>query len=296
MMPLTFTPILLEDQQRYREHLIRCPQPTSDYSFVNLWGWALEYGLELAWDAELVWIRQLLPQPVYWAPVGPWDGIDWPRRVAALDPEPSPVTFRRVPEALVEVWRGVWQDRIRVVETRSDWDYLYAVQDLVELRGNRFHKKKNLLNQFLKTYDYVYLPFSPEIVREALEMQEEWCVWRDCESSETLAAENRAIERVLKAWQSLQGVMGGALRVEKNVLAYTIGEPLTEEMLVIHFEKGCSQVKGVYQAINQMFLAHEGGGYTTVNREQDLGDAGLRKAKRSYNPTGYLKKFGVALV
>ncbi|MFZ2041021.1 MAG: phosphatidylglycerol lysyltransferase domain-containing protein [Desulfobacterales bacterium] len=293
MMSLTFKPILLEDQGRYRQLLARCPQVTSDYSFVNLWGWALEYGLELAWDVELVWIRQHLPAPVYWAPVGPWDNIDWRSRMAAIVLEPWPPTFRRVPEALADAWRAVWEDRIQVVEARSDWDYLYALQELVELRGNRFHKKKNLLNQFLKTNDYVYAPFSPEIVREALEMQEEWCFWRDCESSETLAAENRAIERVLKAWQSLEGILGGALRVEKNMLAYTIAEPLTDEMLVIHFEKGCSQAKGVYQAINQMFLAHEGGAYTTVNREQDLGDAGLRKAKLSYNPTGYLKKFGV---
>jgi hypothetical protein len=296
MMPLTFRPILLEDQQRYREHLTRCPQVTSDYSFVNLWGWAPEYGLELAWDAELVWIRQRLPEMVYWAPVGPWDGIDWSSRVAALGLQSTQPTLRRIPEALAEAWRAVWQDRIQVVETRSDWDYLYAVKELVELRGNRFHKKKNLLNQFLKNYDFVYTPLGPEIVREALEMQAQWCVWRDCESSETLAAENRAIERVLKAWQSLEGILGGALRVEKNMLAYTIAEALTEKMLVIHFEKGCSQAKGVYQAINQMFLAREGDGYTTVNREQDLGDAGLRKAKLSYHPTGYLKKFGVVFV
>jgi hypothetical protein len=292
-MSLTFKPIVLEDQGRYRERLAGCPQVASDYSFVNLWGWALEYGLELAWDAELVWIRQRLPAPVYWAPVGPWDHIDWRGRMAAVALLPSPPTFRRVPERLADAWRVVWPDRLQIVETRSDWDYLYAVKELVALRGNRFHKKKNLLNQFLKTYEYVYAPLSPEIVQEVLDMQEKWCVWRDCESSETLAAENRAIERVLKAWRSLEGIVGGALRVERNMLAYTIAEPLTEEMLVIHFEKGCSQAKGVYQAINQMFLAHEGGGYATVNREQDLGDAGLRKAKLSYNPIGYLKKFCV---
>lgn len=290
-MPLTFKPITLEDQRRYRERLDRCPQVTSDYSFINLWGWAQEYGLELAWDADLVWIRQSLPEPVFWAPVGPWEAIDWRSRVAAL-PATAP-TFRRVPELLADAWRTVWGDRIRLAEARSEWDYLYAVKDLVELRGKRFHKKKNLLNQFLKNYDYVYAPLNPEMVREALDMQEEWCVWRDCESSETLAAENRAIERVFKAWDALDGIMGGALRVENNMVAYTIADPLTDDMLVIHFEKGCSRAKGVYQAINQIFLDREGSGYATVNREQDLGDEGLRKAKLSYNPIGFLKKFRV---
>ncbi len=58
--------------------LARCPQPTSDYSFINLWAWADEYGLIWAWENDLVWIQQTFPEPVYWAPVGDWHGADWP--------------------------------------------------------------------------------------------------------------------------------------------------------------------------------------------------------------------------
>ena len=75
------------------------------------------------------------------------------------------------------------------------------------------------------------------------------------------------------------------------MVAYSIAEPLDQQTLVIHFEKGCPQHKGVYQAVNQMFLANSGASYRFVNREQDLGDPGLRKAKESYNPVSYLKKF-----
>jgi hypothetical protein len=81
--------------------------------------------------------------------------------------------------------------------------------------------------------------------------------------------------------------------VEDIIVAYTIAEPLDEETVVIHFEKGCPAHKGIYQAINQMFLESLEGRFRLVNREQDLGDPGLRKAKLSYHPVAYNKKFYV---
>jgi len=79
------------------------------------------------------------------------------------------------------------------------------------------------------------------------------------------------------------------------MVAYTIAESLTKDTLVIHFEKGNQDCKGVYQAINQMFLEHSGNKFEWVNREQDLDNQGLRKAKLSYNPVNFLKKYRVIL-
>jgi len=79
------------------------------------------------------------------------------------------------------------------------------------------------------------------------------------------------------------------------MIAYTVAEALDDAMLVIHFEKGHTGFKGVYQAINQMFLEHQGQGFTYVDREQDLGDEGLRKAKLSYNPVLFLEKRAVRI-
>lgn len=79
------------------------------------------------------------------------------------------------------------------------------------------------------------------------------------------------------------------------MIAYTVAEALDETSVVIHFEKGCPHFKGVYQAINQIFLEQCCQGYEIVNREQDLGDLGLRKAKLSYNPVGFLEKYTVCL-
>jgi len=292
-MTLQFEPITLDRQEDYLEILSRCPQVTSDYSFLNLWAWAEEYGLQWAWDDDLIWIRQNLPEELLWAPVGLWGAVDWSSRLQ-LNPSVRSV-FTRVPETLTNLWREKLPQEILIREERGNWDYIYRVADLIELKGNRYHKKKNLLNQFDRKYDFSYLPFGAEMVEKAMAMQADWCTWRDCESSDILDSENRAIFRMLKEWKQLAGLFGGALMVDGVMVAYTVAEALTRDMLLIHFEKGDTQYKGIYQAINQKFLANAAADYTFVNREQDLNDEGLRKAKLSYYPENHLRKFGVTI-
>jgi len=287
-MPLSFEPISIDRQTDYLQALSRCPQVASDYSFLNIWAWADEYGLLWAWDGPLVWLKQTRPREALWAPVGPWESVEWesnggPHRAGGR-------VFIRVPEQLASIWQSRFGHRVAVESERGHWDYLYSVRDLIDLPGNRFHKKKNLLNQFLKSYQYTYVEFGPKLIEQAMAMQEDWCTWRDCESSDLLAAENRAILRVLDHWDRFENILGGALFVENLIVAYTLAEPLTADTLVIHFEKGCPAFKGGYQAINQMFLAHAGAGFRMVNREQDLDSEGLRKAKLSYNPADFLRK------
>ena len=292
-MSLSFEPITLDRQNDYLEVLSRCPQITSDYSFLNLWAWAEEYELRWAWDGDLIWIRQNLPEQFLWAPVGLWDAVDWQSRLKVNANAQS--VFTRVPEMLTNLWRQRFPQTIRVEEERGSWDYYYRVPDLIELKGNRYHKKRNLLNQFNRKYEFSYLPFGADMVKQAMAMQTDWCTWRDCESSDILSSENRAIFRILKEWQQLAGLFGGALMVSGTMAAYTVAEALTRDMLLIHFEKGDTRYKGIYQAINQKFLENSAAGYTFVNREQDLNDEGLRKAKLSYHPEDFLRKFRVTL-
>jgi uncharacterized protein len=295
-MTRIFTPIAgaenLSRQKAYQAILATCPQVSSDYSFLNLWGWAEAYGLEWAWENDLIWIRQTLPETIYWAPVGPWHEIDWEATRAAHFSNGT--RFIRVPETLLEIWRN-GNPAITIEDARGHWDYLYATRELTALKGNRYHKKKNLLNQFLKKYDHRYVSFGPSLVTQALSLQTDWCEWRDCESYETLAAENRVIEKTLTHWEKLEGLMGGGLEVNGLLVAYTVAEPLSKDTVVIHFEKGNPDITGAYQAINQMFLASLPEHLVQVNREQDLDDPGLRKAKLSYHPTGFLKKFTVVM-
>ena len=291
-MALTFHPLCLQNQNNYIALLQQTPQIASDYSFANLWAWQEEYDLQWAWSAahNLVWIRQNRPQPVYWAPVGPWTTIDWPQALNEL-PEIPTTPFIRIPERLSQLWQIALPGKMDFFPEEEHWDYVYDVQELIALRGNKFHKKKNLLNQFRKNYSFTYVPLTTQRCEQALTLQAEWCLWRDCEESMTLEAENQAIVKALSDWEKLPGLMGAGLQVEGHMIAFTVAESLDAETVVIHFEKACPTYKGVYQAINQMFLEHDAPGFTYVNREQDLGDEGLRKAKQSYNPSGYLKKF-----
>ena len=292
-MPLNFEPIRLDKQNKYLKHFAQCSQKASDYSFVNLWGWTVEYGLRWAWKDGLVWIKQTIPETVYWAPVGQWKDTFWDHSL--YDYFTSQAVFTRIPEDLARHWKEQLGNRIIIEEVKDHWDYLYHVYELVSLRGNRFHKKKNLLNQFLKKYRFEYIPFETETISRAMAMQKDWCTWRDCESSESLSAENRAIGRILSNWKKLYTVMGAAIMVDHEMAGYTIAESLSDDTLVIHFEKGNQDYKGVYQAINQIFLEQSGGQHQIVNREQDLGNEGLRKAKLSYNPFDFVKKYRIVL-
>lgn len=288
-MELEFSTLDLDRQEEYRQCLKGCPQLlTSDFSFANVYGWAEHYGLEWAFHKGLCFIRQTKPETVCWAPIGQWDKYNWEKCCVMHEKH----SFTRVPEALTRLWSITFGNKILIEENREHWDYVYSVKELIELKGKKFHKKKNLLNQFKKNYPYQYEPMSPECVEEVLEMQDEWYKWyEENNPSEALKAENRAITRVLHNIDQINGLMGATLRVEGKVIAYTVAEPLSEDSIVIHFEKGDIRYKGVYQAINQMFLEKEAAKYTNVNREQDLGDEGLRKAKLSYNPSFFLKKF-----
>ena len=287
---MEFEPITLDGLAVYQAKLAQTPSAVSDYSFVNIWGWAREYDLEWAFAHDLVWIRQKTPQPVYWAPVGPWSTVDWPVVWPRLEPQ---AIFTRVPEPLARLWQQCCAPQIVMEEERANWDYVYSVPELTQLKGNRFHKKKNLLSQFKRKYDFRFEPFSETMIDQALALQDDWCTWRDCEATDVLAAENRAIQRTFLSWERFPFLTGGALLIDDMIGAYTIAEPLDRETILIHFEKGCPLYKGIYQAINQMFLESLDGRYSFVNREQDLGDEGLRKAKLSYHPVTFNQKYRV---
>ncbi len=128
-------------------------------------------------------------------------------------------------------------------------------------------------------------------------MQLDWYRWQEENNhSDALVAENKAIAKVLKEMDTIRNLTGGTLRVDNRIIAYTIAEPLGDDTIVIHFEKGNTYFKGVYQAINQMFLENNASDKKFVNREQDLGEPGLRKAKLSYNPIDFMKKYEITVL
>lgn len=289
---LTFEPISLEMQEPYLKRLSSSMIDASDYSFINLWAWAGELGLQWAWEEGTVWIRQTRPELRYWSPVGTMREMSL-KDIGQRLGEP-PVVFIRVPQNMMLLMHGMLEDGIEVREAREHWDYLYQFRELEGLSGNRYHRKKNLVNQFRRKYSYQYVDLDEGLIEQTKDMQEDWCIWRDCESSETLSAENRAIDRVLGSWKALRNINGGALIVDGKIVAFSIAERFSPQTLIIHFEKGFTDYAGVYQAMNQMLLSARSG-FSLVNRQQDLNEEGLRKAKLSYHPSDFVRKYEITL-
>jgi hypothetical protein len=288
-LALSFVPLSLNCRDDYIDLFSKSCQRASDYSFINIWAWADERDFEWAFDEDLCWLRTMSPSPALWAPIGLWKNKDWRKVLESYFP--AGAVFYRVPEMLALQWQKELGDSVKIEEERSEWEYIYRVSELISLSGNRFHKKKNLLQQFLRSYAYTYEPITSKNIPYILEMQEKWCKWRNCDDSPGLKAESEAVHRILEQWQVMPNIMGGVLKVDGQMVAYTVAESSGEDTVIIHFEKGLTDYKGVYQAINQMFLERSAHSFTWVNREQDMGIEGIRKAKISYNPVYFLKKF-----
>nr|WP_246387958.1 phosphatidylglycerol lysyltransferase domain-containing protein [Desulfovibrio intestinalis] len=291
----SFSPVSLDDSQRYYELWQRTPQRSLDYTLANLWGWQDYYGLEWCFDDNLCWIRQMRPYPICWAPVGDWNAVDWKSLLPCSFNENAHDVVR-VPEKLLYIWQEHLPGLVDADEDRGQWEYLYKQEELAELPGNRYHKKRNHYNSYVKTYgEPDYHSLDDAMVEDVLAVQDDWCQWHECEESPSLRAENEAINRVLSHWNSFQGLTGGSLYVDGKMVAFSVGEDLDGESLGVHYEKGLNGFKGVYQTINCTFARRAGAGFTYMNRAQDLDEEGLRQAKMTYLPADFLRKYKVRI-
>jgi hypothetical protein len=174
---------------------------------------------------------------------------------------------------------------VEVVEDRDNFDYLYFRSDLAELAGKKFHKKKNLVNAFRNAYpDHEARPLGIELIPQALEVLDRWRAGKGEDGDYAAARESLEIFGALK-------LRGSIFYVDGAPAGYCLGESLAKgRMFAIHFEKAVDGVKGIYQYMNQAFAASLPRFFTWINREQDLGDEGLRQAKETYRPCGFVKK------
>jgi hypothetical protein len=185
---------------------------------------------------------------------------------------------------------GLKTNGIKVELDRGQCDYVYLTQDLIELKGRKYHRKRNHIKQFQEKYSSQCIPLTPEWISQCLQLETEWCDLRHCEASPGLLNESLAIKETFSHFGEL-GVKGGAILINGKVEAFTLGDPLNPETVVIHIEKANPAYEGLYPTINQAFLEQRWSGTTYVNREQDLGEEGLRKAKESYFPHHLVNKY-----
>lgn len=172
-----------------------------------------------------------------------------------------------------------------VTEDRDNFDYLYSREELALLTGRKFQKKRNLIKAFINNYNYEGRPLLEELLPDALQVLDTW------HTDQQSAGDYHAAREALIKCEELQ-LCGGIYYVDRQPAAYSLGEELARgTSFVIHFEKALNRYKGIYQFINQAFASIIPETYITLNREQDLGNEGLRQAKHSYRPIGYVAKY-----
>jgi hypothetical protein len=179
--------------------------------------------------------------------------------------------------------------------SRDYSDYLYSVQQLIFLQGRKYQPKRNHINKFKDLYNYQYHPMSEEDIPECLQMHRQWSILHCKKDNTNLESESCATRKALQLFQSL-GLQGGVLRVDGKVIAFTLGQAINSTTFDICIEKALPDYEGAYPMINQQFLKRQISDYTYVNREEDLGEEGLRKAKLSYHPLKLISKYNATLL
>jgi len=195
--------------------------------------------------------------------------------------------WKNISESVLSPVREKLEERgIIFEEDRDNFDYLYCRKDLAELAGKKYHKKKNHVNNFLSAYpDHEQRPMSAALVPAAIEIMDRW---RQDKGED---GDYKAAREALDLFDTLT-LRGSIFFVNGKPAAWCLGESIARgKMFVIQFEKAVEEYRGIYQFVNQAFAESLPRFFTLINREQDLGNEGLRQAKMTYRPCGFVKKF-----
>ncbi|MFA5393287.1 MAG: phosphatidylglycerol lysyltransferase domain-containing protein [Candidatus Ratteibacteria bacterium] len=288
-----FKPIEIADREKLENYFRENPPRVSEFTFTNLFGWQKIHNYQISkYKNGFLVLKESKNSLSFLQPLVSGNPSETVQACFKyLKGKTELPSIERAGEDFIAA--GVGDDsRFIVSENRDNFDYLYNVGELTELAGEKFHDKKNLLNQFLKKYQYRYQNLTPEIIPECLKFEHEWCAERDCDKIEGLSHEKCAVLEMLNNFSALSS-KGGIIRIAEKIVALTLGERLNKDTLVIHVEKAKNEITGLYQAINWEFLKSQARDFHFVNREQDLGVAGLRRAKMSYNPVRLIKKYRI---
>jgi hypothetical protein len=177
-------------------------------------------------------------------------------------------------------------------EDRESFDYLYLREELATLPGNRFHKKKNRINYFSARHDYQVQMLSSQHLCGCLQLLDEWGRVAEVEGNRSFGLEMDATAEALTKAEELE-LEGVVVTVAGEVRAFAVGERLNRDTAVCHFEKADHFMEGLSQLVNREFCRMLFTDCRYVNREQDLGEPGLRNAKLSYHPVELVRKLRI---
>lgn len=291
--------IRIEDKKNYQPALCCAGQRGCEYSFTNLFLWGRQRIAFL--DGNISVFSQFDRKSVYLFPIGCGDlrkTVDAIIHDASVRDIPCRLTGLTGDDC--RLLYTLYPGRFRFHTDRNSFDYIYSIGDLAELPGRKYQKKRNHLNRFLQNYpDAKAEPISDENVQEVWEMVQNWYTLRLQEDpTRDFLMEQAAIRKALQNREMLE-LEGLALRVEGSIAAMTLGSRLSQDTFDIHFEKALDTYDGAYAMINREFARYLKEKYPEIlwlNREDDMGIEGLRKAKLSYYPARMLEKYWACLL
>lgn len=293
---LSFKPITIEDREvitsfTYNSNLLNC-----DYAFANMCSWYFLYESKFVIADNFLLIRFYVEEKihrhlVYMFPVG---NGDLKHAIAILEKDAAemgaPLSILGVTPESKNSLNALFPDSFTYIEERDYFDYIYLREDLATLKGKKFQAKRNHINKFKSRYEYTYLPITPEIISQCMEVERIWCKANlNEDDKEDLSHEHQSMSFAMKHFDRL-GLTGGAIVVDGKIIAFTYGSPINHMTFGVHVEKADISYEGIFSVINHEFALRIPEQYTYVNREEDLGLAGLRKSKLSYNPVILLEK------
>lgn len=288
---IEFKPVTLEDKTLLTSYIYPGERRDSNLSIVNLCSWQF-----LTCASYAVIERQLVIRfcfgsnlTVYTVPSG--DALPEVFRCLARQAgeEGLPLYIYGVVPELKEKLETIYPDVFEYRENRDHFDYLYLRSDLAELKGKNFQTKRNHVNKFCKKYDFRFVPLTAALVPDCLKMHDAWCAERRCEEDDSLTDELKALTYSLNHFDELE-IVGGSLWVDGNMIAFTFGVPVNHDTFCVHAEKALGEFEGAYNVINRELAAYLPEHFVYLNREEDLGIEGLRKAKLSYRPIRLIEK------
>ena len=293
MIDLAFKRPGLEDIHTINTYFALSVGASCERTFSNALLWAKDYKVTYAILEETVIFRSDLEEvPRYSIPIGKAAQMKkaLEEMLEHFQESGEEIYFYNVLEeefALLESW---YPGKFQIDYDRDLADYVYDREKLATLAGKKLHSKRNHINRFKKENpDWIYESISDENIEECFQMALKWRNLNGCEENEEKNQEMCVTMNSLRLRKEL-GLKGGLLRIGGKIVAITLGEAISEEMFCVHVEKAYQDVEGAYPMVNQQFVLAECADYKYINREEDAGQEGLRKAKMSYRPEFLVEK------
>jgi len=278
-------PLTLEHKDLLFERLKAIEIPISEFSFANIYLFRQTHNYEIIFGKEVFIRGRSYDGSKYLIPTSDLRNVDMEYLVGIID---NVDYMYPVPEKWLSVFD---RDRWEISSVEGDSDYIYSVDKLSTYAGKKLHKKKNLLNFFRKHYRHEALPLTDEHLENALTILDLWQEESELNSEKT---DYSACQEGLMKAEELT-LCGGIYYAEGEPAGFLLGEELNRETFVIHFAKGLTKFKGIYQYMFNNIAGVLSASYTYMNMEQDLGIEALRHSKISYMPEFKLEKFRVKL-